>query len=302
MPETKSIELLKEISDILPVSRDCYNAWTIKILKRSGITCKNYISPNRREFYKILFVPAGFGEFTIGLKVYHLNEPTILFIHPNEIISWRRKSDESGGYVCFFKKRLADDHPGLKAVIDKYSLFSDSEKSVIKLSESNVTEIDGLFEKMFDSNIINNNTLDEDAVQAYLQLLMIASVKIASYAQPDSVTEEFKHIHEFFQLLEKETKDINYTNPVRIRTAKEFADQLSVHPNYLNALLKQHTGKNVSTHIKDRLLEASKILLTQTDWTLQDIGYAIGFADQPNFSQFFKKNIGQTPAEYRKAN
>jgi len=47
-------------------------------------------------------------------------------------------------------------------------------------------------------------------------------------------------------------------------------------------------------------LEESKILLVQTDWSIQQIGFAIGFADQPNFSYFFKKNAGITPAEFRK--
>jgi len=143
--------------------------------------------------------------------------------------------------------------------------------------------------------------MTDDSLQAYIQLIMIAAAKIANYPKPDAVTDEFRHIHDFFRLLEKETSHINYTNPIRIRTAKEFADNLSVHPNHLNLLLKKHTGQNVSAHIKHRLLEESKILLIQTDWTLQDIGYAIGFADQPNFSQFFKKNVGITPAEFRRS-
>jgi AraC family transcriptional activator of pobA len=44
-----------------------------------------------------------------------------------------------------------------------------------------------------------------------------------------------------------------------------------------------------------------QILLPQMDRTLQCTGYAIGFAQQPNFSQFFKKNIGIRPAEFRPA-
>nr|WP_254092972.1 helix-turn-helix domain-containing protein [Dawidia soli] len=33
---------------------------------------------------------------------------------------------------------------------------------------------------------------------------------------------------------------------------------------------------------------------------MQDIGYSIGFAKQPNFNLIFKKNTGITPAEFRK--
>jgi AraC-like DNA-binding protein len=146
----------------------------------------------------------------------------------------------------------------------------------------------------------SDNRLNEDAIQTYLQLLMIQSARISDFKEPGNVSDEYKHVQEFFNLLEKETANVNYTNPIAMKTAKEFAASLDVHPNYLNTLLKKHTGQNVSTHIRKRLLEEAKNLLLQTDWTLQDIGYSIGFAEQPNFSLFFKKNAGVTPAEFRK--
>ena len=105
----------------------------------------------------------------------------------------------------------------------------------------------------------------------------------------------------FFNLLEKETSGINYSTPIRIKTAKEFADNLHMHPNYLNALLKKHTGQNASTHIRNRILDEAKALLLQTDWSLNDISYSIGFSEQPSFNLFFKKNTGVTPAVFRKS-
>ncbi|XZF15837.1 AraC family transcriptional regulator [Chitinophagaceae bacterium MMS25-I14] len=298
--DIKSIRFLRDLPETIPVSREGLENWTVHVTKRGPSTCKNYISPNRRDFYKIMYISKGTGIFTLGLKTYCIKEPTILFLHPNEIISWRRTSQEAEGYICFFRKKLADDHPGMKAAMEKYQLFSDSNKSVIRLTENDVTELDKFFGQMYRTDIINGGVLAEDAMQAYLQLIMTVSVQAARYPTPDNATEEFKHIHEFFQLLEKEAAQANYATPVQVKTAKEFADKLLLHPNHLNALLKKHTGQNVSTHIKNRLLEESKVLLLQTDWTLQDIGFAIGFADQPNFSQFFKKNMGITPATFRR--
>ena len=153
---------------------------------------------------------------------------------------------------------------------------------------------------MLEVGVNNGGAVEEDMLQIYLQLLMVTSSKHATFLQPDIVSDEFRHIHEFFQLLENEVSGITYTSPIQAKTAQEFADKLYIHPNHLNALLKKHTGKNVSTHIKNKLLEESKILLVQTDWSIQQIGFSIGFADQPNFSYFFKKNAGITPAEFRK--
>lgn len=297
--DLKNIEILRDIPDLMPVTRDYYENWTIRVFNREQISCKNYLSPHRRDFYKILLSTGGAGVFTIGVNTYYIDEPTILFLHPGKIVSWKQLSGQSRGHYCLFKKSFVDEHPDLKAAMEKYGLFTDQGKSAIHPAPDEVAELTSLFLKMQKEELIGG-TLAEDAMQAYLQLMIVQSVRVGKYAEPDAVSEDHRQIHDFFNLLETETANINYTQPVRIKTAKEFADHLSMHPNYLNALLKKHTGQNVSTHIKSRLLEESKALLLQTDWSMQDIGYSIGFSDQSNFSLFFKKNTGINPAEFRK--
>lgn len=172
-------------------------------------------------------------------------------------------------------------------------------RDLIRLLPADITVLKGIFASM-EQEDVPDGCLNEAAIRSYLQLLMIRSSHISEFKEPDHIPDEYNYVHEFFQLLEKETANVHYTHPVTMKTAKEFAASLDVHPNYLNTLLKKHTGQNVSTHIRNRLLEEAKLLLLQTDWTLQDVGYSIGFAEQPNFSLFFKKNVGVTPAEFRR--
>ncbi|WP_336518045.1 AraC family transcriptional regulator [Pollutibacter soli] len=298
--DSKTIDTLRNIPDLIPVFREYFENWSIRVFDRKEHECRNYISPNRRDFYKILLVTEGTGVFTIGLNTYYIEKPAILFIHPNDIISWKNFSQSNKGFYCLFRKSFLIKHPQLKTAIDRYDVFSDKSKSIIALTQPQASELEMIFIRLYEEDL-SGNKFSEDSMQAYLQLLLIESLKIGNFPKPDVVSDEFRYIHQFFQLLEEETTNINYTSPIRIRTAKEFASQLSVHPNHLNALLKKHTGQNISTHIRNRLLEEVKILLLQTDWSLQDIGYSIGFADQPNFNSFFKKNTGTTPSEFRKA-
>jgi AraC-like DNA-binding protein len=295
--DSKRITLLEDLPDVTPVERHYFENWNIRVAEDS--LCSNYLSPNRRDFYKVMFVTGGSGVFSLGMHSYYVDESCIVFMHPNEIISWRNLSDGWTKHYCLFKKRYVDQHPMLKSVMDKYRLFSDPHRSVIRLQSAAATTVNNLFHQLQKESTTGGN-LAEDSMQAYLQLIMIESMKEANFPEPATVSDDYRHVHDFFHLLENETANINYDKPLRIRTAKEFADLLQLHPNHLNALLKKHTGQNISTHIKSRLLDESKALLLQTDWTLQDIGYCIGFADQPNFSQFFKKNLGITPNEFRR--
>jgi AraC family transcriptional activator of pobA len=296
------IDLLRDIPDLFPVRRNNYQNWNVKIFNREEILCRNYLSANRRGFYKIVFINEGKGIFTLGLNTYHINEPTILFVHPNEIVSWENLGSKSAstGYFCLFKKQFIEENLMLKSAVDKYLLFSKAGRSVIQLPKASVGTITQIFKQM-DQEEQESGPFAEDALQAYLQLIMVEGSKAGLDARPGTPTNEYRQVHDFFQLLEKETSTIDYENPVRIKTAKEFASHLAVHPNHLNALLKKQTGQNISTHIKNRLLEEGKILLLQTNWSLQHIGHAIGFTEQPNFSHFFKRNIGITPTEFRRS-
>ncbi|RFM34717.1 AraC family transcriptional regulator [Chitinophaga silvisoli] len=297
--DSKIIDTLRHLPDMIPMLRESYPDWNIRVFNREEQDCSNYLSPNRRDFYKALLISRGAGVFTMGLHTYYIDEPTLLFIHPNDIISWRNLSTEAAGYYVLFKKDFINQHVQLKTVIDKFGLFSQKMKSVIRLNEDEVSRVSEYYEKMKEEELAET-VYKEDAIQALLQLLMVESMKISRHPKPDEVTGDYRQIHQFFDLLEKETAVINYATPIRIRTAKEFARSMDMHPNYLNALLKKHTGENASTHIRNRILDEAKTLLLQTDWSLQDISYSIGFADQPGFNLFFKKNTGFTPAEFRK--
>jgi AraC family transcriptional activator of pobA len=299
--DSKTIETLQDIPDLIPAIRNNFEDWTFRVYDRKLNECKNYLSPNRRSFYKVLFISEGAGIFTLGLNTYYIDQPTILFIHPADIISWRKLPGEQGGHFCLFKRAFIENNPTLQSIMDKYGLFLDKGKSIVRLGDKEVILINSFFDRLYEkAGSQNNEDMDMDAIQAYMQLLLIESARIGNFPKPDAVTDEFRHVHNFFRLLEEETAHINYATPIKLRSVKEFAASLDLHPNHLNALLKKHTGQNVSVHIRNRLLEESKILLLQTNWNLQDIGYSIGFAEQPNFSYFFKKNTGVTPAEFRK--
>ncbi|WP_370632372.1 helix-turn-helix domain-containing protein [Mucilaginibacter sp. UR6-1] len=48
-----------------------------------------------------------------------------------------------------------------------------------------------------------------------------------------------------------------------------------------------------------QVIHEAKILLKQTDWTIANIAYSLGFDDLGNFSNYFKSKPGFTPLEFR---
>ena len=64
----------------------------------------------------------------------------------------------------------------------------------------------------------------------------------------------------------------------------------------LNALVEQPAG----TFIRSIRLQRSTELLNQTDMTIAEICFEVGFNDQAYFSRAFKKQYGKSPSAFRK--
>jgi AraC-like DNA-binding protein len=87
-----------------------------------------------------------------------------------------------------------------------------------------------------------------------------------------------------------------------IPTVKYLAEKVNLSSGYLSDLLKKETGKNAQEHIHYYLIEAAKNILINSDKTVNEIAYNLGFDYPQYFNKLFKQKTGQTPMEYRNLN
>ncbi len=123
--DPKPITLVHDMPSVVepgltPVPCNYYEDWNIRVVNRVDSGCDNYMSPNRRDFYKIMFMTSGTALKTMGTSNYSIEAPTILFLHPNEIVCWRNLSGKPAGIYCLFKKRYLDQYLTLKSVVEAY--------------------------------------------------------------------------------------------------------------------------------------------------------------------------------------
>ena len=84
-----------------------------------------------------------------------------------------------------------------------------------------------------------------------------------------------------------------------LRTPNDYANRLAVHVNHLNKVLKEMTGSTTTELIKNRVLQEAKILLKQSEWSVADIAYSLGFDDLAHFSNYFKRKTSMAPLAFR---
>ncbi|WP_308635211.1 response regulator [Paenibacillus silvisoli] len=71
-------------------------------------------------------------------------------------------------------------------------------------------------------------------------------------------------------------------------------------PFYVSKLFKEHFGMNYIDYLTECRMESAKQLMQETDKSLKEITYEVGYNDPNYFSRVFKKIIGHSPTEYRK--
>lgn len=88
----------------------------------------------------------------------------------------------------------------------------------------------------------------------------------------------------------------NYMSNISL---SDLANTFYLSKEHLSRIFKKETGKNLFSYIMDLKLEKAKHLLIETNRTLDDIAFSLGFSNGNYFSKVFKKNIGTSPSNYR---
>ncbi len=95
----------------------------------------------------------------------------------------------------------------------------------------------------------------------------------------------------FLRLLEE-----NFRRPEGVEF---YAEKLFMSARNLNLICHNILQKSVSEIIETRKLIEAKNLLMNTDKTVSEIGFELGYKEKAYFTSVFKKKSGQTPTEFR---
>ena len=74
---------------------------------------------------------------------------------------------------------------------------------------------------------------------------------------------------------------------------------VNVSPYYLSKIFKDETGQNFIDYLTKIRIEKAQALLRNPQCSIKEICQSIGYRDPNYFSRLFKKQVGQTPTEYR---
>lgn len=258
-------------------------------------------SYNRRDFYKITLVTKCNSRLDYANRSIGVKRPALIFTNPLVPYFWQGEisEEESAGYFCVFTDDFLHTRNYQESLQDSL-LFKAGGEPVYFLNDKQVSYLSILFSQMrekVDTGYVYKNDLMRSHVNLIFHEAIMMQPAIAYYTPPNAAS---RLANLFLSLLNKQFPVDLPLQIIKLKKAGDYADQLAVHVNYLNAAVQEATGKATTVHINEKLITEAKSLLTFTDYNVAEISYSLGFEYPSYFNNFFKKHTGITPMSVRK--
>ncbi|MBN8822072.1 MULTISPECIES: AraC family transcriptional regulator [unclassified Spirosoma] len=300
--ETTTLEgFYKEIATLIPedLNKEIghFNVFNIEEVHAKIKKNPRLMPYNRRAYYKISLI-RGRSKAEYADKVIDIEKSALLFATPKIPYHWIPQEEGLSGYFCIFTADFLIQ-PKSGIVLDELPIFKPGGYPVFQLADENIEDLLYIFRKMY-REISSDYAYKYDLLRNYvLELIHYGQKLQPATALYPAHTASTRVSSLFIELLERQFPIESPQQKISLRTAKDFADRLSVHVNHLNKVLKENTGKTTTDLISSRIVQEAKILLKQTDWTISEIAYSLGFEEVAHFSNFFKKQTSLAPLAFR---
>lgn len=251
--------------------------------------------------YAIFLKGVHCGELKYGRNTYDYDEGTMVFVAPGQVIEVNNEGDyQPVGLALLFHPDLIKG-TALGKKMSQYSFFSyDSNEALhLSLKEQEIIkdvyskleyEINQSIDKHSKSIIANNIELLLNYCVRFYDRQFITRENINT----DILSKFENGLNDYFQ--SETAQDIG------LPSVGYFAERLHLSPNYFGDLIKKETGKTAQEHIQLKLMDVAKEKIFDTEKSISQIAFELGFKYPQHFNRMFKKSTGFTPNEYRSLN
>ncbi len=250
--------------------------------------------------YTVYFKTARNCSLRYGRNHYDYQAGTLVFLAPGQVLSVEGEEGEQlkpTGYALLFHPDLLRG-TALGQHMNEYKFFSYDVHEALHLSAIEKKIVYECFQKI--------DYEAQHAIDKHSKRLIVSNIELfLNYCirfydrQFITRSDEGGGIVEKFEGLLNEYLHSDKPPLEGIPSVSLFAAQLHLSPNYFGDLIKKETGKTAQEYIQLKLIDVAKEKIFNTEKTVNDVAYELGFKYPQHFIRFFKKQVGSTPKEYR---
>jgi len=253
----------------------------------------------RANFYSFVFSKTAHGKYTTGELSFCTEPGTIYFTNPGHYKSFEWKVLGEVYLLTLSESFLKENvHPN---IFQEFSFLLAETVPPRVLKPEVYAEFEQLYlqilKEYFSHSPYRNRMIGN--------LFVVILLKIKEY-----FWEEYNPIYEgnrssqivknFKKLLEQHYRDLLGGKEEKALRVQDYAAAQNLHPNYLSNVIKSKTGKSIHTWITDKTISEARALLQNSEISIKEIAWRLGFSESTHFSNYFKKYTDLSPAAWRK--
>jgi AraC family transcriptional regulator, transcriptional activator of pobA len=255
----------------------------------------------RADYFSFILTKDGSGIYSLDDNTFPFGSETIYFTNPGHVKSYELFESKEAYIITLTENFLVENVHA--EIFGEFPFLLAEIVPPKKLSQNNLAEFEVLYNQILSES--EKDSKYKNRVLGNLVTVLLLKIKENFWSDYNPIEEGNRNsqiVKSFKQLLESEYKKMldNEINGSKLQV-QYFAEKLTLHPNYLNSVIKSKTGRTVNDWISKRALSVAKSLLINTSYSSKEIAYRLGFSEPTHFSRFFKKHTRVSPNTFRKS-
>ena len=244
------------------------------------------LEPRRLVSYFIVLIDSGSVTYQLDLQDITITDGGLLFAMPNQIFVPPAQTANLKYYKVLF------DENTLALLPQRFSfLVNPLHSQTITLDGPARERVRKVFEILNQILYTDKHSADSEITLAYLNLLL--SELNSAYFKNVPVATVNTNLSKFvaFKLMVE-------THLTEQPSINAIAGKLSLTPNSLYRLVKEHSGTSPKDFLTNRLMMEAQRKLRYSNLSVKELAYELGFNDPDYFSRLFKKSTGKNVSDF----